>query len=125
MKRLYLCNILRSMSYYACSTWPAPTPDEYMLQLVVDYELVYHGKAHTDTELIEGAKKKAAIQGDHWADYFVPENGLEKRMHDDIKTLSGVVSKIVTFNMLIAAGYSEDEAKTILTNVAYMVGSGE
>lgn len=123
MTRLYLPNILRAMHYYACSTWEKSEPDEYMLQVVVDYEMVYHGKAHTSEELIEAAKKKkVAIQGDHWADYFVPGNGLEKRMYDDVKTLSSIVSKLVTLDALVEAGYSKSEAKKILKDAAYVIG---
>jgi hypothetical protein len=123
MRRLYLCDILRSMRYYARSTWGKGEPDDYQLQVVLDYKLVYSERAPTDTDLIEGAKAAGVpIHGQHWADYFTPENALEKRMVDDVKTLSSVVSKLITVEALETLGYSKSAAKKILKDATYVIG---
>lgn len=126
MRRLYLSSVLRAMTYYACSTWGNGEPDDYILQLVIDHQMVYSGKAHTDTELIDGAKKKGVtIHGQHWADYMVPSNGLEKRMRDDVQTLSNIVAKLVTVEALVGAGYSKADAKRILKDAKYISDSND
>jgi hypothetical protein len=114
------------MRYYACSTWGKGEPDDYRLQVVIDYKMVYSERAHTDTDLIKGAKAAGVpISGQHWADYFVPENALEKRMADDVKTLSTIVSKLVTLEALETLGYSKSAAKKILKDAAYVIGGEE
>lgn len=123
MRRLYLCDILRAMRYFARSTWGKGEPDDYQLQVVLDYKMVYSERAPTDIELIKGAKEAGVpISGQHWADYFTPENALEKRMSDDVKTLSSIVSKLITVDALETLGYSKSEARKILKDAKYVSG---
>lgn len=125
MRRLYLCDILRRMRYFACSTWGKGKPDDYMLQVVDrdEMRMVFSANADSDTELIKGARAAGVpIHGQHWADYFVPENALEKRMADDVKVLSNIVSKLVTVEALETLGYSKSVARKILKDAAYVIG---
>jgi hypothetical protein len=123
MRRLYLCDILRRMRYFARSTWGKGEPDSYLLQVVIDSKMVYSESAQTDTDLIKGAKAAGVpIRGQHWADYFTPENALEKRMADDVKALSSIISKLITVEALETLGYSKNEAKKILKDAMYVIG---
>jgi len=121
MRRRYLCDILRQMRYFARSTWSNPEPDDYMLQIVDDRHMVFSERANTDTELIKGARAAGVpIHGQHWADYFTPANALEKRMHDDVLTLSKIVAHLVTEKDLKHMGYSHHEANRILKDAVYV-----
>jgi hypothetical protein len=118
--------MLRKMSYYNCSAWGKGEPDEYGLQIVDNLHMVFSERASSDTELIKGAKAAGVpIHGKHWADYLTPQNALEKRMRDDVTTLSNIVTKLATVEVLEGLGYSRSDAKRILKDAAYVADSEE
>lgn len=122
MAKFYLSSLYRDTRYHSkYNTLIRKHPENYLLQLVVDYRLVFGEEAPSMETMLQ--KVKAAgfeIVGDHYLDYLRPGNALEKVMVDDLIKLARVIRDCVGLSELMLAGYTTETGNALLKEVEYI-----
>jgi len=119
LKRRYLCELLRGMSYYP--VFREGGTETYRLQIVDSGRMVFSEESTSADDLIQQVKT-AGIQvwGQHYLDYLLPRNALEKKMADDLIKYARIIRDCVGLNELMLAGYDTKTGNDLLKEVAFV-----